>query len=294
LKEVNNIKNDRHLKLGTVLAIPLPKDIASSKVPFNYYPDVKGLNFGAIKEQIAKIDRSRTTSKNRNITSGSLKGKEKLVYHVKPGDTIGHIAEWYGVRASDIRNWNDISYGNYIYAGQELVIWVLKSRADSLRKIDNMEFSEKQNMLKKEVNSNNKILNREKESVYLMDRWIRHKVKRGETLEKIARIYDVSVKDLMRWNGIKTHRINAGQVLQIYDTKSQSKESEEPLVGAEPRSNIKTKSTGIFNPEHKVKKGESLYTIARKYNVDFRSLKKYNNLRNEKIYVGQLLKIPSN
>ncbi|MCH7613508.1 MAG: LysM peptidoglycan-binding domain-containing protein [Candidatus Marinimicrobia bacterium] len=51
-------------------------------------------------------------------------GHIKVVYTVRRGDTLGHIAQNYGTRASKIRRWNKISYGQNIYPGQKLVLWV--------------------------------------------------------------------------------------------------------------------------------------------------------------------------
>ncbi len=51
-------------------------------------------------------------------------GHLKVVYTVRRGDTLGHIAQNYGTRASKIRRWNHLTYGQYIYPGQKLVLWV--------------------------------------------------------------------------------------------------------------------------------------------------------------------------
>ncbi len=51
-------------------------------------------------------------------------GHVKVVYTVKKGDTLGHIAQGYRTRASKIRRWNGLKYGEYIYPGQKLVVWV--------------------------------------------------------------------------------------------------------------------------------------------------------------------------
>lgn len=51
-------------------------------------------------------------------------GHIKVVYTVRRGDTLGHIAEDYGTRAGKIRRWNNLAYGQYIYPGQKLVLWV--------------------------------------------------------------------------------------------------------------------------------------------------------------------------
>ncbi|MGB2867659.1 MAG: transglycosylase SLT domain-containing protein, partial [Bacteroidota bacterium] len=151
IKEVNNIRSDRRLSVGKSLAIPVPREFADrAKVPFDYNPQQRKINFGAAKTYAAKADRARVARTAR----GALKapnGKTKVVYHVKRGDTIGHVAEWYGVRASDIRNWNDIAYGSFIHAGQALAVWVDPSKADKLSPIDLMSFTDKQSMKKGEI-----------------------------------------------------------------------------------------------------------------------------------------------
>jgi membrane-bound lytic murein transglycosylase D len=37
---------------------------------------------------------------------------------------LGHIAEDYNTRAGKIRRWNNLNYGEYIFPGQKLVLWV--------------------------------------------------------------------------------------------------------------------------------------------------------------------------
>jgi membrane-bound lytic murein transglycosylase D len=294
LKDLNNIHSDRRLSVGTVIALPLPKDIADSKVPYDYSPEVRGMNFGSIKSYAARDNISKTKLRYAKREVKQPKGKEKLVYHVKRGDTMGHIAEWYGVRASDIRNWNDISYGSYIHAGQAIAIWVPASKTKLLKRVDSMEFSEKQSMTKgdlAEAAQAEEVQTRIKSS---STEWIQHGVKSGETLEKIAKIYEVSISDLKQWNNLRSSRITTGQTLEIYDKPEERVkiiEAPAKLRAAAPVP-VKTSSTGIFSPTHKVKKGESLYTIAKLYGVDAQKFKKYNNLRSSKIIVGQVLKIP--
>jgi membrane-bound lytic murein transglycosylase D len=292
LNDVNNIHSSRRLRVGTVLAIPIPRDVADSKVPFDYSPEVRGMNFGSVKSYAAKDDVSKAKLRHAKREVEQPKGKTKLVYHVKRGDTIGHIAEWYGVRASDIRNWNDIAYGRYIHAGQALAIWVSAKKAKLLAKVDGMEFSEKQSMMKGDLAEASRAESATTRTKFTSTEWIQHTVKSGETLEKIARTYEVSISDLKQWNNLRSSRIVTGQSLEIYD-----KPEERVKIIASPAKNktapsVKTSSTGIFSPTHKVKKGESIYTIAKMYGVDVQKLNKQNGLHKNKILVGQILKIP--
>ncbi|MCK4989875.1 MAG: LysM peptidoglycan-binding domain-containing protein, partial [Bacteroidales bacterium] len=68
---------------------------------------------------------------------------DKLVYKVKSGDNVGFIADWYDVRASDLRYWNNISR-NLIRTDQKLVIYKPKGKSAGYREVNNMSFAEKQ------------------------------------------------------------------------------------------------------------------------------------------------------
>lgn len=54
------------------------------------------------------------------------RGHDRVVYVVRSGDTLGQIAEDYKTRASRIRKWNNLRYGQYIYPGQKLTLWIPK------------------------------------------------------------------------------------------------------------------------------------------------------------------------
>ena len=49
---------------------------------------------------------------------------EKKIYTVKKGDTLGHIAEDYNTRASEIRKWNNMGNSSDIYPGNKLILFV--------------------------------------------------------------------------------------------------------------------------------------------------------------------------
>ncbi len=68
---------------------------------------------------------------------------DKLNYTIKSGDNVGFIADWYDVRASDLRYWNNISR-NLIRTGQKLVIYKSKGTSARYKDLDNMSFREKQ------------------------------------------------------------------------------------------------------------------------------------------------------
>ncbi|QTC40376.1 LysM peptidoglycan-binding domain-containing protein [Bacillus sp. V3] len=104
-----------------------------------------------------------------------------------------------------------------------------------------------------------------------------YKVKSGDTLFAIARKYGTTVSSLKKLNNLKSDRIYVGQVLKVSGTASNP-------VNNDSKAPSKTTS-------YKIKKGDTLYSIAKKYKTSVSTLKKLNNLKSEMIYVGQTLKI---
>lgn len=113
---------------------------------------------------------------------------------------------------------------------------------------------------------------------------IYHKVRSGETLSKIARKYGASVKNVKRWSGIKSDRLRVGQKLIVGWSDGV------PALKSSSKASSKSSASGATY--HKVRKGETLSTIARKYGVTVKQLKSANNLKGDNISVGQRLSIP--
>lgn len=159
----------------------------------------------------------------------------------------------------------------------------------------------------------------------------RHKVKRGETLSKIAAKYGVTVGEIKKWNGMRKNTVARGKVLKIntYQRVATGKKKtvEQPeavavaqvadsaavAVAAADSSAIKEapatpapKVTPVkATPKakqaapaqkyryHTVKKGESLSTIARRYKgVSIADIQRANSIKGSNIRAGQKLKIP--
>ncbi len=102
-----------------------------------------------------------------------------------------------------------------------------------------------------------------------------HRVARGQTLSLIARRYGTSVRSLQRANRLRGTRIRTGQVLKI---PSGSR--------AQP---TRTASAGT----HRVRRGQTLSQLARRYGVGVRDIQRANGLRGTTVRTGQVLKIPA-
>jgi len=116
-----------------------------------------------------------------------------------------------------------------------------------------------------------------------------HAVKKGETLESISNTYGVSQDDILKYNKeIKKGadlRSNTILVIPSGTMSTVKKNTVDNLIkGIMQDSVVKREPTGFR--EHKVKKRETLYGIAKKYNVSEDDIKKYN----KQLYASQLKK----
>jgi membrane-bound lytic murein transglycosylase D len=111
-----------------------------------------------------------------------------------------------------------------------------------------------------------------------------HKVRRGETVFSIARRYRISVNTVARMNGIgKRSRLLAGKEIKIPGDKM-AKASRSEEYG---RTKYRPPAS-----KHVVRRGDSLYNIASRYDTTPDALKGLNNIRKAKIRIGQVLKLP--
>jgi len=98
-----------------------------------------------------------------------------------------------------------------------------------------------------------------------------YKVQKGDSLSKIAQKYHTSVKEIKTANGLKSDFISVNQMLKI---------------------TVASKMTQASQPTtYTVVKGDALIKIANRYHVTLAELKKWNNLNNTLIHVGQNLKV---
>ena len=95
-------------------------------------------------------------------------------------------------------------------------------------------------------------------------------VKKGDSLWKIANKYNTTVEKLKSANNLKTNTLSVGQKLVI------------PSISVSPE----------VSDTYIVQKGDSLWSIANKFNMTVSELKNLNNLTNNLLSIGQVLKIP--
>ncbi|GAB4129593.1 MAG: hypothetical protein Fur0015_03510 [Ignavibacteriales bacterium] len=192
-------------------------------------------------------------------------GKELVEYTIKSKENLANIADMFDVRVSDIRNWNNIPYTTRIKVGQTLRIYVPEDKVDYYAAIDSLSTEEKSTLVSDNIPQ---------------EKFIKHKIKRGETLSSIARKYHVAVIDIKKWNRITRNKILVGKTLLIKNKNY----SESIAEQSQPVS--KTKYS-----KYKVRKGDTFSGVAEKFGVTVNQLKAWNGISSNKLLVGQILKV---
>lgn len=124
---------------------------------------------------------------------------------------------------------------------------------------------------------------------------VTHIVLKNENIYTIANRYGVTPQEIKKWNRLSSNRLARGKRLKLYVDNggvylSAKNAQKERAASASPAQKAEKKDGYIA---HKVRSGESLYSIASKYpGVSAQTLKQANNLSDSKIIPGQVLKIP--
>ncbi len=125
-----------------------------------------------------------------------------------------------------------------------------------------------------------------------------YKVKQGDNLGIIAARHHTSVYRLQAWNHLKGTAIRQGQTLVIHRGNYQETVAHQPTLhkkkGATSAllTTYKPTPTPAATPKtHKVKRGDNLWGIAKKYHISVETLTRLNNLANNGLQIGQILRL---
>ena len=227
-------------------------------------------------------------------------------YTVKSGDTLYGISNQFGVSVMELANLNNVT-ASTLRVGQVLKIpsksgtnpnnlfmYTVVS-GDSLYKIAkkyNTTVDEiiKLNNLKSTALSIGQVLRIPEmytpEDQMIMPEYTNYTVKKGDNLYSIARNYNIDIDILKKDNGLTSNLLNIGQMIRIRTTP-ESLEIEE-CIGPSYTPPIGSMNYKIYT----VKKGDSLYSIAKANNTTSAILKSINNLTSNNLSIGKQLKIP--
>ena len=240
--------------------------------------------------------------------------RNEITHTARKGETVSRLARTYGVSADEIRSHNSLD-GNTLRAGQRLKIPLEAGGAVAVvaEQVQTVQFRERPRRqilasngtpglrtpsntpsstpvrsvsdrgASRETTSASREETRRTSSSSSTSTRIVHRVKRGDSLGKIAQRYGTTVGEVRRWNRLSGNTIRTGQRLYIY-TGGSTTETAEAAPREEPRAEPATTT-------HRVSRGETLSSIARQYGVSVADLKSWNGLSDADIQAGQRLTV---
>lgn len=183
----------------------------------------------------------------------------KYISHkVRKGETIYTLCQKYDLDHNELRILNDIPYdSDFIEEGKVLRIAVFEKPK-----------SAREPVIKKLRNT----------------KVVKHTVRRGESLTKIADSYGTTVRHIKDLNRLRSDRIYPGQRLKITTNKSLSD------IAKKTSSSSSTQKKKVY---HKVRRGEAISTIADRYGVRVSDIRNWNpgKVKGNRIYYGSRLVI---
>lgn len=197
-------------------------------------------------------------------------------YTVKSGDSLWSISKKFGVSVSELKEANNLS-GNLLSIGQNLIIpgKVPEKESDeyAVQKGDTLySIARKFNTTVDNLKSLNNITTDSLaigQILKIPGEENTYTVKKGDNLYSIARTYGTTIDKLKDINNLTSNNLSIGQVLKL-------------------PSGDTTKDNVVYT----VKKGDSLYSIAREYGTTVDALKKLNNITSNTLSIGQKLLLP--
>ena len=233
---------------------------------------------------------SRLATRDSSDVSGD-RIVTRIKYHkVRRGDSLREISDKYGITMSELKKWNHLR-SSRAPLGRKLKIITSESVAYTPRKepkVDTISVAS----TNPTVIAENKVIKQYKEEKVISYKDVvkYHNVKRGENLGEISNKYDVAVSDVKKWNNLKSSNIPVGKSLKIIKNER---------VVSIVKKEIKSENSVAFNDAkestekpsdfYEVQKGDNLFTIAKKFNVSFEDLKKWNNLDTANLQQGSKL-----
>jgi membrane-bound lytic murein transglycosylase D len=290
IRNWNNIPYTETVNVGQTLTIYVPEDK---------------------KDFYASLDNQTPVEKTITKEAAPTKSNSWVYHRIRRGENLNAIASRYGVDVSSLKDWNNLN-NNRIYAGRKLKIYTNKTSSTyavnenpdktslfryRIRRGETIsELAERFSVSISQIRRwnhlpDNQLIAGRTLKIYSNDNTLSlgdntaktsanvnyYRVKKGDTIGEIAELYKVSIASIRRWNSLNSNLVYAGKTLKIFSDAD---------VNDIPE-NVSSKSEYI----HRVERGETLYSIARKYSISVERLREINHVNGNRIVVGQKLKI---
>ena len=255
-KDVMTFNDSKLLQIGVVLKVPTETPFAAAPAP---------------------------------VTAASADGN-MITYTIKAKDNLNMLAEKYGTTINEIKRVNGLSSSN-LQIGQVLKVPTNGNAPAEETPAVSTPAPPTKNVTNTASTDNTASIS--------------HTIKAKENLNLLANKYGTTVDEIKRLNGLSSNNLQIGQVLQIPSANGSAAPAETPVetpkVEAPPVKSRQKKveeapapapsstTAGDGSFEHIVIAGETIYTIAKKYNLTTFQLKTWNNLSSNDLATGQKL-----
>jgi membrane-bound lytic murein transglycosylase D len=251
----NTVARGKSLKIFTSESVvrTVRKEPINDKAPLEIKTDKQQIAVSDVK--INKEEKAKKSLKIDTLSSGVA-----THYVVQKGDNLSTIAKKNNVTVAEIKEWNHL-VDNSIQLGASL-----------------------------QVAKNDAIANKEESTQTPKLRNLEYIVKKGDNLSTIAKKFGASIENLKLWNNLPDLNIALGsslivaknEIVIVDKTVANSFSKKENLASVSKKNEI----------NYYVKKGDSLYSISKKYpGVTISDIKKWNNINAEDLKPGMKLKI---
>jgi membrane-bound lytic murein transglycosylase D len=228
-------------------------NIRGNKVAYGKNLKINGVEADQKSTAVAKVEIDK-----KGIQKDSLATPTNSIYVVQKGDNLSNIAKKFNVTVAELQDWNKLTTKSISLGASLQVV---------------------KNPIHNEVIA---------EPVERKD--IAYSVQKGDNLGSIAKKFGASVEELKQWNNLTTNAIAIGNSLIV--AKNEIVIDTNKVTIASFKKKDQYPSTASKESEYYVKKGDSLYSISKKYpGVTISDLKKWNNIKGEELKPGMKLKI---
>jgi membrane-bound lytic murein transglycosylase D len=228
-------------------------NIKGNKVAYGKNLKINGIEADQNSLAVAKAEFDK-----KGVQKDSAAVASASFYVVQKGDNLSAIAKKFNITVADIQDWNKLTNSN-VQLGASLQ--VVKNPAT-----------------KEEV------------AVVAERKDIQYSVQKGDNLGSIAKKFGATIDELKQWNNLKSNAIAIGNSLIV--AKNEIVIDTNKATVASFKKKDQYSSSAKKEAEYYVKKGDSLYSISKKYpGVTIADLKKWNNIKDEELKPGMKLKI---
>jgi len=227
-------------------------NIRGNEVAYGKNLKINGTDVEQKSTAVAKVEVDKKAVQKDSVVTTTSS------YVVQKGDNLSTIAKKFNITVADIQEWNKLTNTN-VQLGASLQV-------------------AKTPTVKEEV------------AVAPERKDIQYVVQKGDNLGNIAKKFGASLDDLKQWNNLASNSIALGSTLIVAKNEIAIVTNKATVASFKKKDDYTTPAKK--EAEYYVKKGDSLYSISKKYpGVTISDLKKWNNIKEEELKPGMKLKI---